>query len=140
MGRGGPASTSSDTGGVLDLDADSPYISLRSSRQNSLQDPGPASKDVELEASVLDTLTDSVLTGESSTPNLIAILSCMTNTSIPLRLSSSWWQDISVKVHMSMSRGLPETPCVLGCSLHVDASGLDGAASGDSGRGGAEAA
>ena len=62
-GRGGPASTSSDTGLALDLDTDSPYISLRGSRQNSLQDSGPASKDVELEASVLDTLTDSVLTG-----------------------------------------------------------------------------
>ena len=66
-GRGGPASTSSDIGaGSLELDTDSPYISLRSSRQNSLQDNGPASKDVELEASVLDTLTDSVLTGAYS--------------------------------------------------------------------------
>lgn len=62
-GRGGPPSTSSDTGVALDLDTDSPYISMRSSRQNSMQDSGPASKDVELEASVLDTLTDSVLTG-----------------------------------------------------------------------------
>lgn len=62
-GRGGPPSTSSDTGLALDLDADSPYISMRSSRQNSMQDNGPASKDMDLEASVLDTLTDSVLTG-----------------------------------------------------------------------------
>ena len=62
-GRGGLASSSSDTGGPLDLDTDSPYISVRSSRQNSLQESGPSNADAELEASVLDTLTDSVLTG-----------------------------------------------------------------------------
>ena len=67
-GRGGPPSTSSDTGLALDLDADSPYISMRSSRQNSMQDSGPASKDMDLEASVLDTLTDSVLTGATCFP------------------------------------------------------------------------
>ena len=61
--RGGPASSSSDTVGPLDLDTDSPYISVRSSRQNSLQESGPSNADAELEASVLDTLTDSVLTG-----------------------------------------------------------------------------
>jgi len=64
LGRGGPASTSSDSVPVLDLDTDSPYISVRSSRQNSLGYYGPSSKDFELEASVLDALTDSVLTGD----------------------------------------------------------------------------
>ena len=78
-GRGGPPSTSSDTGAALDLDTDSLYISLRSSRQNSMQDSGPASKDAELEASVLDTLTDSVLTG--------AALSCRNMRSPSLHLA-----------------------------------------------------
>ena len=64
LGSGGPASTSSDSLPVLDLDTDSPYISVRSSRQNSLGYYGPSSKDFELEASVLDALTDSVLTGD----------------------------------------------------------------------------
>ena len=73
-GRGGPASTSSDTGLALDLDTDSPYISTRSSRQNSMQDSGPASKDAELEASVLDTLTDSVLTGANRNRELLGSL------------------------------------------------------------------
>ena len=66
-----------DTGGPLDLDIDSPYISVRSSRQNSLQESGPSNRDAELEASVLDTLTDSVLTGvQRSQPSLLSGHAC----------------------------------------------------------------
>ena len=86
VGRGGPASTSSDPGLALDLDADSPYISTRSSRQNSLQDSGPASKDAELEASVLDILTDSVLTGAPQCSKHVTSLTMPGEHTLGLRL------------------------------------------------------
>ena len=124
-----PASSSSDTGGLLDLDTDSPYISLRSSRQNRPAGVGAYKPGCRTGGLCLGHPYRQCAHWYAAFTAILSTQSCVPDV-FPSTIWSSWLYPSlqhACRVPLCLSvRCSPDIKTGV-CSMHMDARGMGGA-------------